>query len=294
MRMSRVVFWMSLAFSGYSRRALKKAEPFQDSLYKASSLAQLKQSSPLKAKFLMLLVSFNPAAAGSIGRRPVKNSKRNCGVEKLKRFTGGARMEEGTEEGKAFKALGYNVGRQIGQQIACESPEEVDAVISGIRTALLKEAPMPDQSLYEAKATNILQEREKAKAAAIVAESENALAEAAKEEGATKTDTGLVFLSLTEGEGASPSATDTVEVHYEGKLTDGSIFDSSYQRGETISFPLSGVIAGWTEGLQLMKVGGKAKLTIPYNLGYGERGNPPVIPGKATLVFTVELIAIKS
>ena len=95
------------------------------------------------------------------------------------------------------------------------------------------------------------------------------------------------------GSGESPKASDTVEVHYEGTLIDGTIFDSSYARGESISFPLSAVIAGWTEGLQLMKVGGKAKLTIPSDIAYGDRGSPPKIPPKSTLVFQVELIAIK-
>jgi FKBP-type peptidyl-prolyl cis-trans isomerase len=100
-------------------------------------------------------------------------------------------------------------------------------------------------------------------------------------------------MPITEGSGKSPTASDNVEVHYEGTLIDGTVFDSSYARGETITFPLSGVIRGWTEGLQLMKEGGKAKLTIPSDIAYGDRGSPPKIPPKATLIFTVELIAIK-
>jgi FKBP-type peptidyl-prolyl cis-trans isomerase FkpA len=91
----------------------------------------------------------------------------------------------------------------------------------------------------------------------------------------------------------APTKADTVEVHYEGKLIDGTVFDSSIARGEPISFPLSGVIAGWTEGLQLMREGGKAKLTSPSDLAYGPRGSPPKIPGGATLVFEVELLQIK-
>ena len=120
------------------------------------------------------------------------------------------------------------------------------------------------------------------------------LEENAKKEGVEVTASGLQIKHEVEGSGKQPSASDTVEVHYAGKLIDGSQFDSSYDRGQTISFPLNGVIAGWTEGLQLMKEGGKAELTIPANLGYGERGAGGVIPGGATLIFTVELIAINS
>jgi FKBP-type peptidyl-prolyl cis-trans isomerase FkpA len=115
---------------------------------------------------------------------------------------------------------------------------------------------------------------------------------AAKEAGAVVTPSGLVFRSLKDGTGASPSAKDNVKVHYRGTFPDGKEFDSSYKRNEAIEFPLNGVIACWTEGVQRMKVGGKAKLTCPASIAYGSRGAGGVIPPNATLLFEVELLAI--
>ena len=115
---------------------------------------------------------------------------------------------------------------------------------------------------------------------------------AAKEPGAKVTASGLVYRSLQDGQGASPMATDKVKVHYRGTFPDGKEFDSSYKRNQPIDFPLNGVIACWTEGVQLMKVGGKAKLTCPPAIAYGTRGAGGVIPPNATLQFEVELIAI--
>ena len=118
------------------------------------------------------------------------------------------------------------------------------------------------------------------------------LAAAAKEAGAVVTATGLVYRSLKAGSGAKPAATDTVNVHYKGTFPDGKEFDSSYSRGKPIEFPLNRVIPCWTEGVQLMAIGGKAKLTCPSAIAYGERGAGGVIPPNATLVFEVELLGI--
>ncbi len=117
-------------------------------------------------------------------------------------------------------------------------------------------------------------------------------AAAAQEPGAQVTASGMVYRSLKDGTGASPKASDAVKVHYRGTLPDGKEFDSSYKRNEAIEFPLSRVIPCWTEGVQLMKVGGKAKLTCPPATAYGDRGAGGVIPPKATLLFEVELLAI--
>ncbi len=125
-----------------------------------------------------------------------------------------------------------------------------------------------------------------------MAQTDAAAAAAAKESGAVVTPSGLVYRSLKDGNGAGPGATDTVKVHYRGTFPDGKEFDSSYQRGEPIEFPLNRVIKCWTEGVQRMKVGGKAKLTCPASIAYGERGAGGVIPPNATLQFEVELLAI--
>jgi FKBP-type peptidyl-prolyl cis-trans isomerase FkpA len=115
---------------------------------------------------------------------------------------------------------------------------------------------------------------------------------AAKEPGAVITASGLVYRPLTEGTGAKPGPTDTVKVHYRGTFPDGKEFDSSYKRGQPIEFPLDRVIKCWTEGVQRMQVGGKAKLTCPSTIAYGERGAGAVIPPNATLLFEVELLGI--
>lgn len=122
---------------------------------------------------------------------------------------------------------------------------------------------------------------------------QDALSKAAQEPGAATTSSGLVYRSLKDGTGASPQATDTVRVHYRGTFPDGREFDSSYKRGKPATFPLNRVIKCWTEGVQRIKVGGKAKLTCPAAIAYGERGAGSDIPPGATLQFEVELLGIE-
>lgn len=137
------------------------------------------------------------------------------------------------------------------------------------------------------------QERQRAAHAKNKAAGEAYLAENAKKEGVATTPSGLQFKQLIAGNGAKPTTSDRVKVHYHGTLINGTVFDSSYQRGEPIVFPVTGVIAGWVEGLQLMNVGSKFELTIPSNLAYGANGSGAVIGPDATLIFEVELLAIE-
>ncbi len=140
---------------------------------------------------------------------------------------------------------------------------------------------------------DFLQKQQEEATREIREEGERFLAENAKKEGVVVLPSGLQYTVLTEGTGAQPKATDRVKCHYEGTLTNGQVFDSSYRRGEPAVFPLNGVIAGWTEGVQLMKEGAKYRFFIPYNLAYGERGAGQAIPPYAALVFDVELISIE-
>jgi FKBP-type peptidyl-prolyl cis-trans isomerase FkpA len=130
-------------------------------------------------------------------------------------------------------------------------------------------------------------------APALLAQSQAKPKSEPKPAAAVTTKSGLIYQSLKEGSGTPPAATDTVKVHYKGTLPDGKEFDSSYKRGEPTEFPLNRVIACWTEGVQMMKPGGKARLTCPPAIAYGERGAGGVIPPNATLVFEVELISVK-
>ncbi len=195
-----------------------------------------------------------------------------------------------TENDKAFYALGALISKNL--ESFQLTAEELEQVKSGLADGVTKAALKVKPEEYGPKLDELHQSR---LAAAGKKEAEGGLAflaKAAAEPGASKTGSGLVIKELKAGSGASPKATDQVKVHYQGTLTDGTVFDSSIQRGEPITFPLDGVIPCWTEGLQLMKVGGKSRLVCPSNIAYGERGSPPTIKPGATLVFDVELIDI--
>jgi FKBP-type peptidyl-prolyl cis-trans isomerase FkpA len=196
-----------------------------------------------------------------------------------------------TEEDKTFYAMGLVAARSFSEFKL--TPRELDLVKKGLSDALTPGKKIEvDLSAYEQKVQEMARKRLQA-AAEVKKEKEKAFADkAAGEKGAQKSDSGLVYVSMKDGAGEGPKTTDTVKVNYAGKLTDGKEFDSSYKRGQPVEFPLNGVIPCWTEGLQKMKAGGKAKLVCPSSIAYGDAGRPPVIPGGATLVFEVELLEI--
>ena len=190
--------------------------------------------------------------------------------------------------------ISYALGLGIGQQIKSMNIENfsiedftrsISDVIEGKQTAFSsREAQIMLQEYFSKK--------QKEEAQAHIAEGKAYLDANAKREGVTVTKSGLQYEVLQEGSGKSPKATDTVRCHYEGRLLDGTVFDSSYKRGEPADFGLNQVIPGWTEGVQLMKEGAKFRFTIPYLLAYGEQGAGASIPPFSTLIFDVELIKV--
>lgn len=198
---------------------------------------------------------------------------------------------------KVSYALGLNIGKQLAQMGAeglniDDFAQAIKDVLAGNEQMTMAESQkVVNQFFQEAEAKQRAKAAEMGKAAK--AEGEKYLADNAKKDGVITTKSGLQYMVLQEGTGKSPKATDSVKCHYEGFLIDGTVFDSSIQRGEPATFPLGGVIAGWTEGLQLMKEGGKTRFFIPYNLAYGESGAAGSIPPYAALIFDVELIEVK-
>ena len=191
---------------------------------------------------------------------------------------------------KISYALGLGIGQQIksmniGHFNVEDFAQSVSDVLEGKQTAFSsREAQIMLQDFFSKK--------QKEEAQAHIAEGKAYLDAIAKKEGVVVTKSGLQYEVLQEGTGKSPKATDTVRCHYEGRLLDGTIFDSSYKRGEPADFGLNQVIPGWTEGVQLMKEGAKFRFTIPYLLAYGEQGAGSSIPPFSTLIFDVELIKV--
>lgn len=194
------------------------------------------------------------------------------------------------DDPKTLYALGLAVAQGLTQFHLTE--EELQAVQKGLADGVLGREPDVDLQEYMMQIQQLAQERAQAAMAAERQAGTAFLEQAAAEEGAETTESGLIFRSLEEGSGESPEATDQVSVHYRGTLRDGTVFDSSYDRGEPATFPLNRVVPCWTEGLQKMKEGGKAKLVCPPDIAYGDQGRPPVIPPAATLIFEVELLEV--
>ncbi|MDH4469047.1 MAG: FKBP-type peptidyl-prolyl cis-trans isomerase [Bacteriovoracaceae bacterium] len=203
-----------------------------------------------------------------------------------------ASVKISTEEDKTL----YSMGLMLGQNLARLelNDRELNALAKGLYVAAKGQKAEIEWMEYQPKIQEFFQGRMKIVTEKSKVAGKTFLEKFSKEEGVKTTASGIAYKVIKEGTGNIPKATDTVEVHYHGTLIDGTVFDSSVERKQTVSFPLDRVIKGWTEGLQLMKEGGKTKFVIPSELAYGEMGAAPKIPGGATLTFEVELIKIKS
>jgi FKBP-type peptidyl-prolyl cis-trans isomerase FkpA/FKBP-type peptidyl-prolyl cis-trans isomerase FklB len=195
-----------------------------------------------------------------------------------------------TDEQKTLYALGLVLAQNLGSFAL--SPAELEIVKAGLTDGVTNKDKKVDLQTYGPKIQDLQKSRVTAAAVPERKAGQAYVDKAAAEKGAIKTPSGAVVTTLKPGTGPSPTATDKVKVHYQGTLTDGTVFDSSIQRGEPITFPLNGVIKCWTEGVQQMKVGGKSRLVCPADTAYGDRGAPPKIKPGATLVFEVELLEI--
>jgi len=203
---------------------------------------------------------------------------------------GAEELKLDTEDQKALYALGLTISRSLSPFNL--SPSELELVEAGLTDGSLQKTPKVDLETYGPKIKQLQEGRAAAVAAAETKASQGFVDRAAQERGAVRTASGLLVIPIMPGTEASPKATDTVTVNYEGRLIDGTVFDSSKQRGGPATVPVTGVIKCWTEVLQLMKVGGKSRFVCPADLAYGAQGWPPVIKPGATLVFEVELLGI--
>jgi len=197
--------------------------------------------------------------------------------------------------------LSYIVGENMAHQLKNDGLDlDTDAIALAINDVM---AGNPSRLSEAEKRSTVEQVQKESQERQIAVQAEQSaknkaegtayLTENAKKDGVTTTDSGLQYKILTAGNGEKPTKSDRVKVHYKGTLIDGTVFDSSYARGEPIVFPVTGVIAGWIEGLQLMSVGSKFELVIPSNLAYGANGSGPIIGADATLIFEVELLGIE-
>lgn len=199
--------------------------------------------------------------------------------------------EPKTEEEKTFYSIGTMFGSRLTQ--LSMSDAEIDSLAAGLRDAAKGDKQKVDPMAYQQKIQDMFKSRMEKQAVDVKKKGQEFLEKFVKD-GATKTASGMAYKHLKVGTGATPKETDIVKVHYHGTLTDGTVFDSSRERGKEVSFPLNRVIKGWTEGVQLMKVGGLTKFVIPSELAYGDAGAPPKIRGGETLVFEVELLGIEA
>ena len=195
---------------------------------------------------------------------------------------------------KKMDKISYALGLGIGHQLKNMGIENfsVEDFAQSIKDVMEDKATAMTSQEAQTLLNTYFQEKQKAESQKAISEGKAFLEENGKKEGVVTTKSGLQYEVLTEGTGKQPKATDTVRCHYEGSLINGSIFDSSYKRGEPAEFGLSQVIPGWTEGVQLMKEGAKYRFYIPYVLGYGENGAGSSIPPYSTLIFDVELIKV--
>lgn len=202
-------------------------------------------------------------------------------------------------KGKKSYGVGYDLGRQIPRAIGSISNLDLDQFMQGMKDALKETPQLSDaevKTLVEQFRTEALAARAKEindKGSKNLEAGKKFLEENKAKDGVKVTESGLQYKIIKPGTGKRPKATDRVEVHYEGTLLDGTVFDSSYQRGQTIEFGLNQVIKGWTEGLQLVKEGGEIMLYIPHDLAYGSSGSGPNIGPNSTLIFKVELFKVK-
>ena len=190
----------------------------------------------------------------------------------------------------------YSIGVNIGSNLSKQNiPVNPDAITAGIKDAIAGKPQLTPDQIKEVMATfeKDMEQKQKAAGEKNASEGTKFLEENKKKDGVKTTGSGLQYKALKQGTGAQPKESDTVTVNYRGTLINGTEFDSSYKRGQAATFPLSGVIKGWTEGLQLMKVGSKYQLFVPPNLGYGDRAVGPDISPNSTLIFEVELLDIK-